>query len=127
MCVCVCVVVCILAHVSVVVCILAHVSADKTPKLVVAVVLSGLASVLLAVLIIISAGAGQCTRRAIRKRHRKDIPVDFGPDFSQLPGFIFMQMAVSGFREEADPEVESWEFPRENLHPLEVLGKTLST
>lgn len=117
MCVCVCVVVCILAHVS----------ADKTPKLVVALVLSGLASVLLVVLIIISAGAGQCTRRAIRKRHRKDIPVDFGPDFSQLPGFIFMQMAASGFREEADPEVESWEFPRENLHPLEVLGKTLST
>ena len=104
-------------------CVCVCVSADRTLELISAVVLSVLASVLLVVLITLVATAFQCARRMTRKMHHRDIPVDFGPDFRQLPGFIFMQMANSGFQEEAELEMESWEFPRENLHPLEVLGK----
>ena len=41
----------------------------------------------------------------------------FGPDFGSLPGFLFAQLMTG-----AEEEGSLWEFPRDNLHPLEVIG-----
>ena len=110
MCVCVC-------------CVHGYVCVSTDPRLVVATAVVGVtASILVIVLIALIAIAVWCGRRGLLKRHQADIPLDFGPDFSQLSGFHFMQMATTEFRDEVEPEMDNWEFPRENLHPLEVLG-----